>query len=409
MLNYRLVFSLCLVLTSVAQTVPPSGDVTVRLTQSLDSANGRPTSAAVVVTSSNPAIASGSSAIVQIVRGQSGGLSVELVRLAVSGQTFRTTSSAGELAGGLMGQINRALQNSASGSRVLLTQGTDVRFTLAKPPSSPAQAAATPGWKVQDIKDGGHEALIMGSAESGGRHSKAALGISCTVRHFTDTGAAYASVDYELRIPSGVITFSTNDLGCEGGGGNNFARISLGDESGKEAGFCYDGELPRAPNQTVQVQIVPEDPKLALKSAGTFMQVALRLPNTAHDAMVARFLLPQDAVALESITDPCFQILDEEARKEQAAVVVTCPNIPGKKLQDVSVLTGPSMAKLQPDPDNDSGMFWVLPKKTSRKATLACYYGTGAQAEKKLLPIPPAASYCVFRKDGHCSTSEGSN
>ena len=67
------------------------------------------------------------------------------------------------------------------------------------------------------------------------------------------------------------------------------------------------------------------------------------------------------------------------------------------------------MTKLEPDPDNDIGISWVLPKKTNRKATLASYYGTGPQVEKKLLLIPSTASYCVFRKDGHCSTSEARN
>jgi hypothetical protein len=285
-----------------------------------------------------------------------------------------------------------------------------VQFTLDQPPSSPVAPAAPTGWKVRNIENGGHEAFIIGAAESGGRRSNASLGISCTVLHDTSGAATNASVDYQLRIPRAIVNFSINDLSCFGdGGGNNFARLRLANEADEEGGFCYDGPLPDNPNQTVQVQIVPDNPKLALKSPGTSMQVALRLPNTNQDAMVARFQLPRDASALESTTNACFQILDEEARKEQAAIVVACPDIPGKKLQDVKVLIGPSLSKLEPDPENDIGIAWDLPKKSTKKATLACYYGTGPQAEKKLLPIPPTASYCVFRKDGHCSTSEAHN
>ncbi len=77
------------------------------------------------------------------------------------------------------------------------------------------------------------------------------------------------------------------------------------------------------------------------------------------------------------------------------------------------------MKKLNPDPDNDIGVAWDLPKKTQArpivpKTTLACYYRpksgeTQETPEKRLLPIPAAASYCVFRTDGHCSTAAGHN
>ena len=120
--------------------------------------------------------------------------------------------------------------------------------------------------------------------------------------------------------------------------------------------------------------------------------------------------------------DPCLSVIDEAERKEKAAIVVSCPVVPDKTLREVFVLVGPAMKKLAPDGDNDDGVAWNLPKKTKArpnppKTTLACDYGTGPapavptreKIDRKLLPIPANAMYCVFRKDGHCSTNEATH
>jgi hypothetical protein len=105
------------------------------------------------------------------------------------------------------------------------------------------------------------------------------------------------------------------------------------------------------------------------------------------------------------------RVMDDERKAREAAIVVSCPDVPGKALSDVDVLVGPSMKKLPGAPDNDIGGAWNLPKITPQhaarpKLTLSCSYvpetaaaGDKTPPEKKLLPIPNGAAECSFRYD----------
>jgi hypothetical protein len=103
--------------------------------------------------------------VVQLIADPAGGFMVQLVRLGINGQVFRTASS-GAVLGGLMGKAGGILRrpNSVSGPRVFLPGGTDVRFTLASPPAQgpmpqrPAPSAppapAHPSATVVDLPPG---------------------------------------------------------------------------------------------------------------------------------------------------------------------------------------------------------------------------------------------------------------
>ncbi len=136
-----------LFLPSIASTqtaAPSTGDITVRLSQGLDSATARPNQLAAgsVIKSTNPAVAVGVPAGVLLVSEQSGEFSVHLVRLSTGGQFLRTASSSGVLAGvsklgGFLHDAN-APKTASSGPRVYLPANTDIRFTLSDAPPQPA-------------------------------------------------------------------------------------------------------------------------------------------------------------------------------------------------------------------------------------------------------------------------------
>jgi hypothetical protein len=101
--------------------------------------------------------------------------------------------------------------------------------------------------------------------------------------------------------------------------------------------------------------------------------------------------------------------------------------IPDKTLANVDVLIGPALKKLTPDPENDIGKAWDMPKATKThptmpKMTLGCSYKDGsagaadptASAQsapvattKKLLPIPNTAKSCVFRVNEYTNEPYG--
>lgn len=142
----------CSVAATAQAPALSSGDVTVRLTQGLDSSVQRPGQASqgFVSKSTNPGVPTRSAAIVQLVANPAGGFSVQLVRLGINGQVVRTASSGAVLAPDLLGGIRKytrtpgAPQDAVSGMRVFLPQDTIVRFTLTEPPPAPIPTPATP-------------------------------------------------------------------------------------------------------------------------------------------------------------------------------------------------------------------------------------------------------------------------
>lgn len=101
----------------------PSGAVSVRLVQPVDTATLRLGRAVpgTVLASSDGSVPLGSGAAVQLVQ-DAGGFTLQLARLGVNGQMFGVTSSAPVLADG----------SPVGGAALLLPAGTVVRFTIAQ-------------------------------------------------------------------------------------------------------------------------------------------------------------------------------------------------------------------------------------------------------------------------------------
>ena len=137
---------------------PSSGDITVRLTDGLDSATEKvgDYSEAVVTRSTITAVPAGSQAIVQLVAdAKAAGFGMQLQQLRVGSTVMCTASSSAALAGGWTARMNNKLRvpgaprDAVSGAHVFVPESTDVLFTLtappAAPPEGPAQEAAGQG------------------------------------------------------------------------------------------------------------------------------------------------------------------------------------------------------------------------------------------------------------------------
>ena len=134
---------LCLLISgSVAlqaqNAAPTSGDVTVRLSEPIDFATARPLQAvrSTVINSSNPAIQTGSLAVLQL-QNRDGSFTLKLLRIAAKGvPPLKTMSQPGiSVSGG-----------PASGQHASLPDGAVVRFTLTQQDGSPgATVQHTPG------------------------------------------------------------------------------------------------------------------------------------------------------------------------------------------------------------------------------------------------------------------------
>ena len=133
---------------------PSSGNITVRMTDGLDSASQKPGdySEAVVTRSTIAAVPSGSQAIVQLVTdATAGGFGMQLQQIRVGSKVMCTASSSAALAGGWAARMNNTLRvpgaprDAVGGARVFVPETTDIAFTLTTPPvpsptPSPEQA-----------------------------------------------------------------------------------------------------------------------------------------------------------------------------------------------------------------------------------------------------------------------------
>lgn len=135
--------------TSVPAQVPASGEITVQLVQGLDSAtNPRGMSQGVVMKSSNPAIASGSTVMVGLGSDPiNGGYTAKLVAIVINGQPTPAASSAVVLTPNLLNKFGPFVQrgqtqSAVSGTHVFLPTKTRIDLTLTEPPAQAAGPAA---------------------------------------------------------------------------------------------------------------------------------------------------------------------------------------------------------------------------------------------------------------------------
>jgi hypothetical protein len=142
-------------LASAQTSGPTSGEITVQLTQGLDSAtNPRGLSQGVVTKSSNPAIPVRTAVIAGLASDPvNGGYTAKLVALNINGRTYPAASSSVALAPDVLSKLPPFLrgqahnENAVSGAHVFLPEKTFVQFTLMEPPAkptAPVRAAVQP-------------------------------------------------------------------------------------------------------------------------------------------------------------------------------------------------------------------------------------------------------------------------
>ncbi len=366
-----------------------------------------------------------------------------LQQVQVNGQMLPAASSSAAITG-ISKIIGAAANSAAYGPHVYVLANSDVKFTLAapqvaatnRPPSQQQQQVAPkppPHWVLQPVQQEGvsttYKASLAGTSQAGNANGMAALTIGCTESHFTGPAGNQASLSAELRVRASMIRFIVNgEYACEGDSDGSNAIVHA-NVAGKETlhGLCMDTTLPTNPNAPVSLQIsynAPHFQELLNASSGPF---AIRINDgKTGDTLKASFTLPEDATQVHSAMDACLRLADQAYQKQQNAIVASCPDVEGKTLVDVDVLSGAAARPYKRDTENDIGTAWNLPKGTARqprpKFTLSCSYVAVESAadekqivtERKTLSIPTTASFCVHRHDrednhpfGRCETPEG--
>ena len=192
--------------------------------------------------------------------------------------------------------------------------------------------------------------------------------------------------------------------------GAPYLYSQLGTAAEVNRNLCFDAQVPADPRQLIPFGLSYDDleVKAFTSSAGSPLVLKIRSQAGGKDEITARFVLPGNSPDVLPLIDPCVKLIEAEKQRILDAIVVSCPVLPNKNLQTVDVLVGPAMKKLPPDPDNDIGVAWVLPKVSKAhpvrpKLTLSCAYADANAAsdkrpitEKKQLPIPVSAGICNF-------------
>ncbi len=432
-----------------AQTVSPSqGELTVRLTQGLDSMTQRAgqTSAGIVIKSNATAAPRGTPAVVQLIN-DNGTFSVRLVSLTLIGQSLPAASSAAALTGvsrvlGLARQAG-APQNSVSGNRVFLPESTEVRFTLTAPPAvaaAPAPAVRTAAqppvsvvqsWRLvpdphSEARTETVQAVLPGTARGNGVRGPALLRLGCHVNHFDPPNGTTAHVDASVEVRGGLIGFTVGDYDCEGDmdGSYNAVYTRIGAQPEINAGLCATMEDPNNRNSKGTLTVGYSEPHFEELMDGTGQPLTIQIRDLkSHQSVLeAQFQLPPDSTAVQRAMSSCLENVKAHDQKEKNAIVAACPEVMGQTLQKVEVFTGAAQRPAVADSDNDIGTAWTFPKpvKVRPKLTLACSYGKdadvapGEKLQRRTFPVPATASFCVARHDGEdnhlfgrCETKDG--
>ncbi|HLI77829.1 MAG TPA: hypothetical protein VKV02_12855 [Acidobacteriaceae bacterium] len=170
---------------------------------------------------------------------------------------------------------------------------------------------------------------------------------------------------------------------------------------------CMD-DVPENPSaiQTIQIDgySIPHARAL-LGAAGQELTLSIGKEGVPQRDLVAKFQLPPDAVALQTMAESCLQAQSSREEAEAKATLVSCPATPDAELTEAQVLTGAGMKPFAPDADNDIGTAWYLPKSTKQhpvrpRMNLVCLYKkANGSAVRQIFPIPPKANDCVARHD----------
>lgn len=311
--------------------------------------------------------------------------------------------------------------------------GVDAGLSTPVGGGEPAPTAAAtrpaapppPEWRMRPVdksnpNDEKHVAVLPGTVEANGKRGMALLSIGCNIFHYTAQQELRASLPVELQVRRELVTFNTEPFSCVGDGvtGSPSVYTEVGTQSIAARNACFDEQLPADPRESVTFGLSYEDAvvKSIMDASGGALTVRIRVQPSGTDDLIARFPLPQTASAVQSMIAPCVELLEAEHKREQDSIVASCPVIAGKTLSDVTVLVGPTLKKLSPDPDNDIGTAWNLPKSTKAhpvrpKLALACNYkspaGPAEMIERKTLPIPVIANSCTYRQDEYTNIPYG--
>ena len=413
---------------------PTSGEITVQLTQGLDSAtNPRAMSEGRVTKSTNPAVPVGSSALMELKSDSiNGGYTVTLQRLGINGQMVPAASSDVVAAPDFFNKAQERLraqgqpQDSVKGTRVFLPQRMIVRFILAAPVAEvakqpqhredarPSSATGPKDWVLDTLPEVGATgqdvrqaaAILEGTSTIKGRTSKAFLVMHCD----------FPTTDYPSLLPLEAILGGTDEmLDAPGAPGqpvdvSAFALSTLGGAgpvpvnaigqnrtTGARIRFFYEAS---AINQIVNAQ--EEVLRLALSSGQA----------SVPDEVVATFKLPVSNTAVKNKMTPCLATRIAQAEAQEAKKIAFCPAKADMLLTnaDLSYTSSGKSVKTDNYNEMDGGASWKLPAPTaahpSRGLVLTCMYSSasnnsGQQTPAKdvtvKVPVPASARYCEWQ------------
>ena len=262
-------------------------------------------------------------------------------------------------------------------------------------------------------------AVLTGTVEAHGRRYASMLSMGCTVSHFSSTKEVTGNLPVKLEVPRFMSDLLVGDFSCEGDGatGSPSVYTEVGSQAISVRNACFDEDVPsRSPTSTISIGLTYEPVlvKSILSATGDNLVIHIRTEPAGADKLLARFSLPQQASSVQALLTPCIDLVTAARQKEIANTLVACPVIDNAVLSEVTVVTGPKMKALLPDPDNDIGKVWglVAPRgnQVQPKRQLVCGYksASGALTEKKTISIPSTARTCVFRTDDYTNAPFGS-
>jgi hypothetical protein len=303
--------------------------------------------------------------------------------------------------GAVAGQDESQLEQVIGATFDLPNTASPAMQPIAPPPpppdSPPTAPALSAGWRVQVVKDG-KEAAIAGVSNVNGRQVQAVMALTCA-------GA-------EIRVRRNAVPDPKN-LDCVGDmdGGNDVVKFSVGERPLEAASVCAPDPGP-GPSVVFRMPIDLGAGGLdeVISSPGSTMKFLVDFSDKpgafTANTVTAEFQLPQDASPIDFLR-ACQKSINYDAQP----TVDACPDLPGKGLRKVELLTATGKPYVGPPNDNDIGVEWVIPKATKAhpvrpKLHFVCYYGLGRKPtdpqeplERKIIPISASATDCSVQGD----------
>jgi hypothetical protein len=414
---------------------PTSGEITVQLTQGLDSAaNLEGISQGKVTKSTNPSVPLGSTAMLGLGSDPvNGGYTVKLLRLGISGQMIPAASSDVVTAPDFINKMKEKTrakglpQDAASGTRVFLPELMIVRFTLTTPSvekatqrerPQPAEPQAPKGWKIDKLPEIGSSgqdimqtaATLRGQTILNGKTSGAILVMHCD----------FPTKDFPGQLPLETILGGTDEMFNAPGAPGAFVDIS--EFTSSRLGTADIPVNANAVNRTTGARLRffydASDLEQIVNGAGQRLRLSVSSGSSSSPTAVATFALPTDNTPVKEVMSSCLQKSASNAQVLQAKTVASCPGKDGKILDSVDLKYADTGKEVRGDMnEDDNGGIWklasIIKGRPVRKTVMTCSYrdsGTpqGSPTTDKLnVPVPAAARMCEFNVHKNEAHSEG--